>query len=122
MYAVLQRASTDCSVKTPNNNLVPTADAGADYIIPNGTAFVLTGTGTDPNGDPLLIYGSSMIILQILNLRFLRNGGTCVSFFAADNFSFKIFSGVKFCGCQQSDSKMGSYAKCSKNIEFLTAC
>jgi hypothetical protein len=53
MYAVLQRASTDCSVKTPNNNLVPTADAGADYNIPNGTAFVLTGTGTDPNGDPL---------------------------------------------------------------------
>jgi hypothetical protein len=44
---------TDCSVKTPNNNLVPTADAGADYIIPNGTAFVLTGTGTDPNGDPI---------------------------------------------------------------------
>lgn len=52
MYAVLQRSS-DCSVKTPNNNLVPTADAGADYSIPNGTAFVLTGTGTDPNGDPI---------------------------------------------------------------------
>lgn len=52
MYAVLQRAN-DCSSKISNGNTVPTADAGADYIIPKGTAFVLTGTGTDPNGDPL---------------------------------------------------------------------
>lgn len=52
MYNVLQR-STDCASKVSNNNSVPTADAGADYSIPNGTAFVLTGTGTDPNGDPL---------------------------------------------------------------------
>jgi hypothetical protein len=52
MYAVLQR-STDCAVKTSNNNGVPTADAGSDYSIPKGTAFVLTGTGTDPNGDPI---------------------------------------------------------------------
>ncbi|WP_294284470.1 reprolysin-like metallopeptidase [uncultured Chryseobacterium sp.] len=51
MYNVLQ--STDCAVKTPISNGVPTADAGPDYIIPRGTAFVLTGTGTDPNGDPL---------------------------------------------------------------------
>jgi len=52
MNAVIKRA-TDCSVKTTNNNGVPTADAGADYIIPRGTAFVLTGTGTDPNNDSL---------------------------------------------------------------------
>lgn len=52
MYAVLQRA-TDCANKISNGNGVPTADAGADYIIPKGTAFVLTGTGTDPNGDSL---------------------------------------------------------------------
>jgi hypothetical protein len=52
MYAVLQRAN-DCSSKISNGNTVPTADAGADYTIPKGTAFVLTGTGTDPNGDPL---------------------------------------------------------------------
>ena len=25
----------------------------ASYIIPKGTAFVLTGTGTDPNNDPI---------------------------------------------------------------------
>ncbi|KAA0130531.1 T9SS type A sorting domain-containing protein [Chryseobacterium sp. SN22] len=52
MYNVIRR-STDCSVKTSNGNSVPIADAGADYIIPNGTAFVLTATGTDPDGDPL---------------------------------------------------------------------
>ncbi|MFP3597975.1 reprolysin-like metallopeptidase [Chryseobacterium sp. SIMBA_029] len=52
MYAVLQR-STDCAVKVSNNNGVPTADAGADYIIPKGTAFVLTGQGTDPDNDPI---------------------------------------------------------------------
>ena len=52
MNAVIKRA-TDCSVKISNNNGVPTADAGADYIIPRGTAFVLTGTGTDPNNDSL---------------------------------------------------------------------
>ena len=52
MNVVIKRAN-DCSVKTSNNNGVPTADAGADYTIPNGTAFVLTGTGTDPNNDPL---------------------------------------------------------------------
>ncbi|SKB98537.1 Por secretion system C-terminal sorting domain-containing protein [Soonwooa buanensis] len=52
MYAVLQRSS-DCSVKTSNNNAAPTADAGADYVIPKGTAFALTGVGTDPDGDSL---------------------------------------------------------------------
>ncbi len=52
MYTVIRRSS-DCSVKTSNNNLVPTANAGADYIIPKGTAFALTGIGTDPNNDPV---------------------------------------------------------------------
>ena len=52
MYNFISGAS-DCSVKTPNNNSVPTADAGSDYTIPFGTAFVLTGTGTDPDGDSL---------------------------------------------------------------------
>lgn len=52
MNVVIKRA-TDCSVKTSNNNGVPTSNAGADYIIPKSTAFILTGAGTDPNGDPL---------------------------------------------------------------------
>ncbi|CAA7196381.1 reprolysin-like metallopeptidase [Chryseobacterium potabilaquae] len=52
MYNVLQRSS-DCASKVSNNNGVPTADAGADYIIPRGTAFVLTAFGTDPDNDAL---------------------------------------------------------------------
>ena len=52
MYTVIRRAA-DCSVKISNNNQVPTADAGLDYTIPKGTAFVLTGVGTDPDNDPL---------------------------------------------------------------------
>ena len=52
MYNFISR-TTDCSVKTANNNTVPTADAGLDYTIPYGTAFVLTGSGTDADGDAL---------------------------------------------------------------------
>ncbi|MBP2619166.1 zinc-dependent metalloprotease [Chryseobacterium jejuense] len=42
-----------CSVNTPTGNTVPTANAGADYTIPKSTAFVLTGSGTDADGDSL---------------------------------------------------------------------
>lgn len=52
MYKVVTRVS-DCAAKVSNNNQVPTADAGLDYIIPRGTAFVLTGVGTDPDNDPI---------------------------------------------------------------------
>lgn len=52
IYNIITR-TTDCSAKTANNNGIPTADAGPDYTIPYGTAFVLTGTGTDPDGDTL---------------------------------------------------------------------
>ncbi|WP_312075480.1 reprolysin-like metallopeptidase [Chryseobacterium sp.] len=52
MNAVIMR-STDCAAKVSNNNGVPTANAGLDYFIPRGTAFVLTGVGTDPNNDPI---------------------------------------------------------------------
>lgn len=52
MYAVITR-STDCAAKTSNGNGVPTSNAGLDYTIPKGTAFMLTGAGTDPNNDPV---------------------------------------------------------------------
>ncbi len=41
-----------CSTNTTFNN-APTADAGPDYTIPKSTPFVLSGTGTDSNGDSL---------------------------------------------------------------------
>ena len=45
--------SKTCSVNIPTGNSIPTADAGADYTIPKSTPFVLTGSGTDADGDSL---------------------------------------------------------------------
>lgn len=42
-----------CQVNTPTGNAVPTANAGLDYTIPKSTPFMLTGAGTDANGDAL---------------------------------------------------------------------
>lgn len=42
-----------CSVNTSTGNSIPTANAGSDYTIPKGTPFVLTGSGTDADGDSL---------------------------------------------------------------------
>ncbi len=41
-----------CSTNTSINS-APTANAGADYVIPRSTPFILTGTGSDPNGDAI---------------------------------------------------------------------
>ncbi|MDI9255924.1 reprolysin-like metallopeptidase [Flavobacterium sedimenticola] len=42
-----------CQTNTPTGNAVPTANAGADYTIPKSTPFMLTGSGTDADGDAL---------------------------------------------------------------------
>ncbi|GEN74518.1 metalloprotease Fpp1 [Chryseobacterium hagamense] len=42
-----------CPVSTSTGNSIPTANAGLDYTIPKGTPFMLTGSGTDANGDTL---------------------------------------------------------------------
>lgn len=42
-----------CPTLTSTGNSVPTANAGSDYTIPKSTPFMLTGTGTDANGDVL---------------------------------------------------------------------
>lgn len=42
-----------CSVNTPNGNTAPVVNAGANYTIPYGTAFTLSGTATDANGTTL---------------------------------------------------------------------
>ncbi len=42
-----------CSVNTNTGNSIPTANAGPDYIIPKSTPFMLTGSGTDADGDQL---------------------------------------------------------------------
>lgn len=42
-----------CSTNTPITNSPPIINAGLDYTIPKGTAFILTGSGSDPNGDAI---------------------------------------------------------------------
>lgn len=45
--------SGNCSVNTATGNTTPTANAGLDYTIPKSTPFMLTGTGSDANGDAI---------------------------------------------------------------------
>lgn len=42
-----------CSSNTATGNQEPIADAGNDYTIPKGTAFVLSGSANDPDGDAM---------------------------------------------------------------------
>lgn len=46
-------ASKSCGVNTSLTNNPPVIDAGIDYTIPISTAFVLTGKGSDPEGDTI---------------------------------------------------------------------
>ena len=43
----------NCSVNTVTGNVPPVANAGKDYTIPYGTAFILSGVGTDANNDTM---------------------------------------------------------------------
>ena len=47
---------TSCQTNTNSGNAVPTADAGSNYTIPKGTAFVLEGIGTDVDAGDVLTY------------------------------------------------------------------
>ncbi len=42
-----------CPVTTSTGNAVPTVNAGANFTIPISTPFILTGSGSDSDGDPL---------------------------------------------------------------------
>ena len=48
--------STSCATTTNTGNAVPTANAGSNYTIPKGTAFVLDGSGSDANSGDILTY------------------------------------------------------------------
>ncbi|MFM2196537.1 MAG: hypothetical protein RL092_2137, partial [Bacteroidota bacterium] len=45
-----------CTVPVANANNIPTANAGADYLIPRSTPFALTGSGTDNDASDVLTY------------------------------------------------------------------
>jgi hypothetical protein len=46
-------AGNSCDAENATGNTPPTANAGANFTIPMGTPFTLTGSGTDANGDSL---------------------------------------------------------------------
>ncbi|MGB5818516.1 MAG: reprolysin-like metallopeptidase [Saonia sp.] len=45
--------TTSCAMETPLTNTPPVLDPVGDFVIPKSTAFVLTGSATDTNGDVL---------------------------------------------------------------------
>lgn len=45
--------SGGCAVTVANGNTPPVVNAGVNYTIPNGTAFILKGSATDANNDSL---------------------------------------------------------------------
>lgn len=49
-------ATKTCPVSVTTTNSAPVVDAGADFTIPKGTAFVLTGTATDADATDVLTY------------------------------------------------------------------
>ena len=50
MFGHIQSSGVCPINQTSTGNTAPTADAGADYLIPQGTPYKLTGSSTDPDG------------------------------------------------------------------------
>ena len=46
-------SGSTCGILTSTGNILPIVNAGANYIIPKSTPFILTGSATDANGDTL---------------------------------------------------------------------
>jgi hypothetical protein len=52
----IKSTSGGCAVTAATGNSIPTASAGADYVIPRSTPFTLSGTGSDANAGDVLTY------------------------------------------------------------------
>jgi subtilisin-like proprotein convertase family protein len=54
-------AGNGCAVAIANGNSIPVANAGADYVIPKSTPFVLSGIGFDSDNEDVLTYSWEQI-------------------------------------------------------------
>jgi subtilisin-like proprotein convertase family protein len=45
----INSTGNSCAVKSASGNVAPVVNAGADYVIPKSTPFILSGTATDAN-------------------------------------------------------------------------
>ncbi len=61
---------------TTVGNAAPTVSAGSNYAIPTGTPFMLTATGSDPNGDVLTYDWQQMDLGAANNLNSADNGAS----------------------------------------------
>jgi subtilisin-like proprotein convertase family protein len=75
----LAGAGGGCAVNTATGNSAPNVSGGANYIIPASTPFVLTATGSDPNGDALTYCWEEM------------DAGSPAALTTADNGSMALF-------------------------------
>lgn len=62
---ILSGGGSGCDVETITGNNPPSADAGADFIIPHSTPFLLTGTASDPDPGDVLRYNWEQIDSRI---------------------------------------------------------
>jgi len=53
MNFITNGSGDNCPVKTSTGNNPPTVTGSANYVVPKSTPFILTGSATDPDGDPV---------------------------------------------------------------------
>lgn len=83
MVSYITLGGGTCGTATGTGNNPPVIDAGSSYTIPAGTPFVLTATGSDPDGDTLTYAWEQ------------RDLGPSVPLGTADNGSSPLFRAFK---------------------------
>ncbi len=67
MWSTIQNSAT-CANVNLNGNSVPTSNAGADYVIPHSTPFVLEGVGTDIDVANVLTYNWEQTDIEVATM------------------------------------------------------